>query len=260
MAIMLREIGIPSRNVTGFVGGTYNRFGRYYAVREGDAHSWVEGYIEEGPHPTWVMFDPTPAAGAQPLEQTTGFWVVVRDVVEAWSTTWNRYVVGYDLRQQVRIFEDLSRRYDRLRSKTGVDKGPLDRMTRAPVVAGALLAAALLGYIAWKRRRTGGAVDPLAKRDAPDRNLETATTLYRSLEGALALNGITRPMSLPPLRHAEDLRARQHPLADEVVSLTLVYLEARFGGTRLDDGAKRDFERRVRAIRSWRRKPEVAEA
>jgi transglutaminase-like putative cysteine protease len=261
MAIMLREIGIPSRNVTGFVGGTYNRFGRYYAVREGDAHSWVEGYIEEGAHPTWVMFDPTPAAGAQPLEQTTGFWVVVRDVIEAWSTTWNRYVVGYDLRQQVRLFEDLSRRYDSLRSKTGVDKGPLDRVTRAPVVAGALLAAALLGYIAWKRRRSGGAADPQAKRDQPDRNLETATTLYRALEGALAVNGITRPVSLPPLRHAEDLRARKHPLADEVVSLTLVYLEARFGGSKLDDGAKRDFEKRVRAIRTWRRKPDaLAEA
>jgi transglutaminase-like putative cysteine protease len=39
MALMLRTVGIPSRNVTGFVGGTWNRFGRYYAVREGDAHS-----------------------------------------------------------------------------------------------------------------------------------------------------------------------------------------------------------------------------
>ena len=47
MALMLRTVGIPSRNVTGFVGGTWNRFGRYYAVREGDAHSWVEAYIDD---------------------------------------------------------------------------------------------------------------------------------------------------------------------------------------------------------------------
>jgi transglutaminase-like putative cysteine protease len=260
MAIMLREIGIPSRNVTGFVGGTYNRFGRYYAVREGDAHSWVEAYVEEGPHPTWMTFDPTPAAGAQPLEQTTGFWVFVRDVVEAWSTTWNRYVVGYDLRQQVRLFEDLSRRYDGIRTKTGFDKGPLGRMTRAPVVAAVILAVALLGYFAWKRRRTAVAAAPQGKPEAPDRNLETATTLYRALEGALALNGITRPVSLPPLRHAEDLRSRRHPLADEVVALTTLYLEARFGGAKLDEGARRDYERRVRAIRSWRRDPKTAEA
>ena len=39
MAMMLRELGIPSRNVTGFVGGTYNRVSRSYTVRQGDAHS-----------------------------------------------------------------------------------------------------------------------------------------------------------------------------------------------------------------------------
>ena len=30
-----QEWASPSRNVTGFVGGTWNRFGHYYAVREG---------------------------------------------------------------------------------------------------------------------------------------------------------------------------------------------------------------------------------
>ena len=60
MAVMLRTVGIPSRNVTGFVGGTWNRFGRYYAVREGDAHSWVEAYIDDPGRPTWQTFDPTP--------------------------------------------------------------------------------------------------------------------------------------------------------------------------------------------------------
>jgi transglutaminase-like putative cysteine protease len=29
MAIMLRSLGVPTRNVTGFIGGTYNRFGNY---------------------------------------------------------------------------------------------------------------------------------------------------------------------------------------------------------------------------------------
>ena len=33
MAVMLRVRGVPSRNVTGFVGGTYNRFGDFYARR-----------------------------------------------------------------------------------------------------------------------------------------------------------------------------------------------------------------------------------
>ena len=42
MVVMLRAIGVPAREVTGFVGGTYNRFGGYYVVRQSEAHAWVE--------------------------------------------------------------------------------------------------------------------------------------------------------------------------------------------------------------------------
>ncbi len=47
MAVMLRTLGVPTRNVTGFIGGTYNRFAHSYAVRQGDAHSWVEVYLDD---------------------------------------------------------------------------------------------------------------------------------------------------------------------------------------------------------------------
>jgi len=54
---------------------------------------------------------------------------------------------------------------------------------------------------------------------------------------------------LPPLRHAEDLVAQRHPLGPEVIALTRVYLETRFGGQALTDAIRRDFETRVRDIR-----------
>jgi transglutaminase-like putative cysteine protease len=259
MAVMLRTLGIPSRNVSGYVGGVFNRIGRFYAVRQADAHSWVEAYVDDAPHPTWMTFDPTPSAGAQPLEATTGFWVFARDFVEAMSMQWNRHVISYDLNQQWRLFEQLTRRYDGLRRKTGLDRGPLRKLTSGPSLVGAVLALVVAAYLLWKWKphRRQQAKDPKAPHEETNRNMEAATTLYRALEGALALNGITRPISLPPLRHAEELRARKHPLGDEVVALTNVYIEARFGGTRLDDGAKRDFEKRIRAIRAWRRKPEA---
>ena len=256
MAVLLRYEHVPTRNVTGYLGGRYNRFGQFYAVREGDAHSWVEGYIDDGLHPAWVTFDPTPAAGAQPLEETTGAWVYVRDLVEALSQRWNKYVIGYDLRTQVKLFEDISRRYERIRMSTGMNKGPLDKVTRAPVLAGALLAAFAVAYFFWKRRRVTAPSGPKAEKEKLDRNLETATMLYRGLEAALSSNGISRPASLPPLRHAEDLRARKHPLGDEVVALTNVYLEARFGGESLSETSRRDFERRVREIRAFRKRPD----
>ncbi len=248
MALMLRELGIPSRNVTGFVGGTYNRFGRYYAVREGDAHSWIEAYLDD-PIRGWVTFDPTPNSGAQPLQSTSGPYVYMRDFVEALSQRWNRYVVGYDLKTQVRLFEDVSRGYERLRSKTGTNHGVAERLTRGPVLAGLLLVAVALGYYRWRRRASPIAKNPPLTRNRADAPLEAATALYRSLEEALAAQGISRPLSTPPLRHAEHLAQTSHPLADEVLHLTKRYIEARFGGDPLTNEATSDFEDKVRQIR-----------
>jgi hypothetical protein len=258
MALMLRTVGIPSRNVTGFVGGTWNRFGRYYAVRQGDAHSWVEAYLDDPVRPTWRTFDPTPPGGAQPLEPPGGIYYYARDFIEALSQRWDTYVVGYDLRKQVHIFEELSHRYERMRSRTGVDHGPLDAVTRAPVVAtGALL---LIGaaYFVWKRRKSVGTADPDGVRRSNDSRIDAAAALYRALETALQLQGITRAPSVPPLRHAEELKSASHPLAEEVLSLTQVYLEARFGGVGLNEAAKRSFERRIRVIRAVRPAPDSA--
>ncbi|HEX8362033.1 MAG TPA: DUF3488 and transglutaminase-like domain-containing protein, partial [Longimicrobium sp.] len=42
MAILLRAQGIPTRNVTGFLGGAWNPGAGYLRVTENDAHSWVE--------------------------------------------------------------------------------------------------------------------------------------------------------------------------------------------------------------------------
>ncbi len=252
MALMLRTVGVPSRNVTGFVGGTWNRFGRYYAVREGDAHSWVEAYLDDPARPGWRTFDPTPLGGAQPMEPPEGVYYYLRDFVDALSQRWDTYVVGYDLRKQVHIFEDLSRRYERLRSRTGVNHGPLDALTRGPVVSGGGLLLLGIGYALWRRQRRLRAGNADATRRAHDTRLGPAAGLYRGLELALQFQGITRMASVPPLRHAEELKLRNHPLADEVLSLTQVYLDARFGGTALTDAEKRNFERRVRILRGAR--------
>jgi transglutaminase-like putative cysteine protease len=60
MAVLLRAADVPTRNVTGFLGGTFNRYGRFYAVLQGDAHSWVEVW---DPRVGWTTWDPTPAGG-----------------------------------------------------------------------------------------------------------------------------------------------------------------------------------------------------
>jgi transglutaminase-like putative cysteine protease len=255
MALLLRDLGIPTRNVTGFVGGTYNRFGNYYAVREGDAHSWVEAFIEDPLTPgmgTWVTFDPTPASGAQPLGDTTGVLVYVRDLLEATSQRWNAYVVNYDMNQQLRLAESASHWYDKKRKSAGLDQGLVGKITRGPIVAGALALLAVAGYVLWQRRRWRKTERKETKKDAPtERTLALAASLYKSLETALMGHGLTRAPSTPPLRFAEMLAERKHPLAGEVLSLTGIYLGARFGQESIDPAAAKAFETRVRAIRTW---------
>ncbi|HEX7604666.1 MAG TPA: DUF3488 and transglutaminase-like domain-containing protein, partial [Polyangiaceae bacterium] len=253
MAMLLREVGIPSRNVTGFVGGTYNRFGHYYAVREGDAHSWIEAYIDDPAKPGWMTFDPTPPSGAQPLGDTTGTWVYMRDLVEALSQRWNTYVVGYNLPTQVRMVESVGHRYDAFRARAGLDKGWLGKATRGPIMAGGALLLIFVAYGLWKRRKIKAWGSPREAKSSHERALLAATALYRSLETALAAKGLTRPTGLPPLRFAEQLQARHHPLADTVLKLTSRYLEARFGGVDVDGDMRDEYEDGVKTVRRWER-------
>ena len=95
----------------------------------------------------------------------------------------------------------------------------------------------------------------VSERPRIDPKQEAATALYRTLEIALITQGISRPVSLPPLRHAEDLAAKSHPLAEDILDLTNRYLAARFGGILLKriSGALRRERSRASKRRMRRR-------
>lgn len=65
MALMAREVGIPSRMVVGFLPGTRvsTGTGRDYVVSSDDLHAWPELYFEGI---GWLRFEPTPGRGALP--------------------------------------------------------------------------------------------------------------------------------------------------------------------------------------------------
>ena len=58
LAVMLRSIGIPAREVVGYVPGPYNPITDLYEVRAKDAHAWVQVWF---PGYGWQSFDPTAA-------------------------------------------------------------------------------------------------------------------------------------------------------------------------------------------------------
>lgn len=243
MAVLLRHVGVPTRNVTGFGGGSYNKFGRFYAVRQGDAHSWVEVYIDDV---GWVTFDPTPPADALPRSQIVGAWAYIRDLLEATSQRWDRHVVNYDLNQQVSMWNRFTNRYRRSSPRvSGNWSSP-----RLLVVVGAVMSLGGLGawYFMRRRGKKLEARGPGGEHRSPSAVL--ATALYESLELAMSAQGVPRVPSTPPLRHAETLRALEHPLAGEILDLTEVYLRARFGGDALSEDDRKVYSERVTALRA----------
>jgi len=65
-AVLMRAAGIPARVVTGYQGGTFNRFADYWIVRQSDAHAWNEVWIEGR---GWVRIDPTAAIAPERVER-----------------------------------------------------------------------------------------------------------------------------------------------------------------------------------------------
>ena len=45
--VLMRGAGIPARVVTGYAGGTRNRYGDYWLVRRMDAHAWAEVWLPQ---------------------------------------------------------------------------------------------------------------------------------------------------------------------------------------------------------------------
>lgn len=110
MAIMLRTIGIPTRMVNGFLTGEYNPVGKSYAVRQSDAHSWVEVWL---PGWGWVDFDPTPP---DPNEGESSLATLMTNYMDALDLFWNSYVLTYDSDLQFQLFRSAQDMAENLRS------------------------------------------------------------------------------------------------------------------------------------------------
>lgn len=240
MAMLLRTQGVPTRNVTGFIGGTYNRFGDFYAVRQGDAHSWVEVWLKGR---GWTRYDPTPPSSSAPRSDVTGMVAFLRDVVEAAAQRWSRHVIGYDLDQQIELFRSVKQRY---RDWGGNSVGPSVRPFLPALV---VIVVGALGYTVWRRLRFRRVRIRPGKLGAHVASATRAVAMYRLLEDVLRAMGVGRQAATPPLAHARALAELKHPAASEVLSLTERYLEARFGRRELSLEEEREFEQRVKGLR-----------
>jgi transglutaminase-like putative cysteine protease len=85
-ATLMRAAGVPSRIVTGYLGGEWNPIGEYLIVRQSDAHAWTEIWLEgQG----WTRIDPTAVVAPERLRSS--LYEVLATESEPLGVAWRRY-------------------------------------------------------------------------------------------------------------------------------------------------------------------------
>ena len=231
---LMRAGGVPARVVTGYLGGEWNPIGRYFIVRQSDAHSWAEVWLEGR---GWTRVDPTGVVEPERLRR--GILDLLPNAVSAparfvrsnpwlssalqrWdaiNTWWNDRVVKFSYDDQLRLLERLGF------SSPGAQQ------------LGWAFAAGLVGWLLWIAWHVGRG----GPRARPDKLARAYTTLCKKLDRA----GVTRESHQGPLSYASEI-SKQRPDLQTVHSLLQQYIELRYEQPKHGAPAKvREFEREV---------------
>jgi protein-glutamine gamma-glutamyltransferase len=235
MTVMLRTLGIPAREVNGFLPGEYNDLAGDYVVRASDAHSWVEAFF---PGNGWVTFDPTPDGP----ENASGLLSRLGQYLDWLSLTWNEWVISYDFAHQVVLAQNLktsSRNWsDSLRSwfekKQQQVRGRMKDWEFQHSSLRYLLPVALVFFLVVLR---ADMIPELIRRlkvyaqmrvgRSSHTNPQLAARLYSELLHVLNKRGISRLETQTPLEFAAAIGdARVAPAVREFID---IYSQARFG-------------------------------
>jgi protein-glutamine gamma-glutamyltransferase len=232
MAVMLRDVDIPSRVVTGFQSGVYNPISGSQLIRTSDAHSWVEAWI---PRRGWVTFDPTPA---DPNPPRLSLWTRLGFYTDAAEVFWQDWVVNYNLDRQLQLATKMGQSsrhvgvnwFDRLGLAGPRWWGALsDFAKRYGVLFSSLAVLALLaglfgkdGWNWWNARRR------VLRVQRGEAEASDATLLYQRMLKVLKRRGIEKPAWLTPCEFARVVAEPE--VAALVDDLTSAYNQLRFGG------------------------------
>ena len=253
MTIMLRTLGIPAREVNGFLPGEYNDLGGDYIVRASDAHSWVEVYF---PGNEWQVFDPTPAAP----ENSGNFLTRLGKYADWLQITWSEWVIGYDFAHQLVLAQNLQRT-SKSWSETARDWFRMkQRASRKwmqswqfqhgamgfllPVFLVALLVALRFNLFTELIRRVRLFLQLRGARSTQS-NPQLASRLYGELLRILARRGLLRVESQTPYEFAAAVNSPS--LASPVREFTKIYAHARFGGAPCDTTRLRQLLDQIRS-------------
>lgn len=148
-AVFMRSAGIPTRVVTGFVGGRHNKLGDYWILYGKDAHAWNEIWVDGR---GWVRIDPTAAVAPENILDTVDDLQGAENFAENMLTStfetsdwirrsWNELVLGYNSSRQKNLLRPL-----------GLDTEDTKQLTAAFMV-GVAIALALTLMLLLRQRR-----------------------------------------------------------------------------------------------------------
>jgi hypothetical protein len=229
MAVMLRAVGVPTRNVNGFLGGEWNEYDNYVAVRAGDAHSWVEVYFYGL---GWVTFDPTPAADLDQLGRGGG-GILERlgRMADTMRFKWFKWVIEYDLYRQLSLFRQVGQLLrggtGLFNNRTGGARGWMKQHKREIALFVAAVSVVIAALWVWRRRRQKDVgLNPHAARR---RHRDPIAQIYRTIQTRLSKRGHRRDPATTPREHATQLLKSRAPGASELAELTEIYYAAEYG-------------------------------
>ncbi len=239
-ATLMRAAGIPARVVTGYYGGTYNRFADYWIVRQSDAHAWDEVWIEGR---GWMRVDPTSAVAparvesglagslmassrlAGPWSRPLGWLSDARLQLDALRQLWRQRILNFDQQSQ-----------DRLLAALGI---PQPDGQKIALVMAAGLALAFL-WLTWQIRRE--------QRPNPK---DPVLRAYHRLCRKLAAAGLARRASEGAESFAARVARERPDLGARVGDLCRCYSRLRYGAGRRA-AAERWFVLGVRGFKARR--------
>jgi protein-glutamine gamma-glutamyltransferase len=217
-AALMRAAGIPARVVTGYQGGTFNRYADYWILRQSDAHAWDEIWIEGR---GWVRVDPTTAIAPERVERglndalTAGEplagrwqrhspWIAdMRLRLDALGRLWRERILRFDQKSQDRLLVLL-----RIPEPDG--------QKLVMVLAVGLTLA--LAWLTWQVRRD---MRPPAK--------DPIVRAYAHLCRKMADIGLARRLHEGPEAYAARVAQLRPDLAAALTALCRRYAELRYG-------------------------------
>jgi transglutaminase-like putative cysteine protease len=233
-AVFMRAAGVPTRVVTGYVGGHYNRIGGYWLLKHKDAHAWTEIWVDGR---GWLRVDPTAAIAPENILDTLddlqarqragiagaadGVLGPVIDGSDFLRRQWNQMVLGFDALRQ----EGLLRPF-------GVDRADPWQLVLAFGVGSGLALLLTLWVLLRQHRDTR---HPLVRA-------------WHRFTRRLGKAGFAKRREEPPLAYARRLSALLPAQAAELMALSQRYSDWRYAPGMLTDEQQATLARQLRSF------------